>query len=104
MITNSTKVFCAMLALALITSCAREIHDPANCYNNLRMIDGAKAQLAYEHHLTNGIFVSTNDLVPYLPNHEWPKCPAGGSYTIGAIGTDPTCSFPAHSGYRVSGN
>jgi hypothetical protein len=35
-----------------------------------------------------------DDLLPYL--RRWPVCPAGGTYTIGAIGEPPTCSVPDH--------
>jgi hypothetical protein len=27
----------------------------------------------------------------------WPNCPAGGTYSVGPIGTAPTCSIPGHS-------
>jgi hypothetical protein len=41
-----------------------------------------------------------DDIAPYFPNGI-PKCPAGGTYTIGKVGEPPTCSLgtnvtPAH--------
>jgi len=31
-----------------------------------------------------------------LPGQKLPQCPAGGHYTINAIGQPPTCSEPGH--------
>jgi general secretion pathway protein G len=64
------------------------------CVNNLRVIDGAKQQWALENGKTNGI-VTWADIKPYLnldSNGDLPKCPQGGTYTIGRLGEDPTCS------------
>jgi hypothetical protein len=70
---------------------------PANtCINNLRWIDAAKNQWASENRKTNGAVVLENDIKPYLKldsKGNLPKCPSGGTYTIGKVGEPPTCSL-----------
>ncbi len=66
------------------------------CPNNLRMIEGAKAQWALEHNKTNGATVTWVDILPYMgkgPTGQMPRCPMGGVYTIGKIGDEPKCSL-----------
>ena len=58
------------------------------CINNLRQIDGAKDQWAIENNKSSGT-PAQSDITTYLK--KWPTCPAGGTYTIGALGADPTC-------------
>lgn len=69
------------------------------CINNLRLIDTAKQQCAAEHNLKVTETVTAEQLLPYLAPSglkEFPKCPAGGTYTVGPIGFKPTCSIPGH--------
>jgi hypothetical protein len=80
---------------------------PTNaCINNLREIDAAKNRWALEHNAKTNDIVTLDDIRPYLvrygdPNGfiklddrgNLPKCPAGGTYTIGKIGEPPTCSI-----------
>jgi hypothetical protein len=65
------------------------------CINNLMWIEGAKRIAAEEHGFKSGKIVNQADLEAYM--EEWRSCPAGGKYTIGPIGTAPTCSIPGHS-------
>ena len=67
------------------------------CINNLRQIDAAKNQWALEHKKNTGAVPTTDDLKPYLKNGIFPKCLDGGTYTIGPVGSDPTCSKPGHT-------
>jgi len=79
---------------------------PANtCINNLKQIEAAANQFAWENHLTNGDRINfPNDLTPYIKlNREGriPPCPSGGIYHITKVGETPTCSLgntvtPAH--------
>jgi len=79
----------------------------------MRQIDSAKDQWAFEHGAKINDVVTLNDIKPYLlvsngmpylkldAKGNLPKCPAGGTYTIGKVGTPPTCSLgstvtPAH--------
>lgn len=89
-----------MLAIAIPNFVkARDTAMQNACINNLRQIDGAKNQWALENDKTNGAPVTEADIKPYLKldaNVEFLKCPAGGTYTIGRVGENPTCSVPGH--------
>ena len=67
------------------------------CINNLRQIDAAKQQWALENNRTASAVPTAQDLAPYLPDGLFPVCPAGGVYTINAVGLPPTCSVPGHT-------
>jgi len=64
------------------------------CINNLRQLDAAKNQWALENAKKSTDVPTKQDLLPYL--RKWPVCPAGGTYTIGAVGEPPTCSVAGH--------
>jgi prepilin-type N-terminal cleavage/methylation domain-containing protein len=78
---------------------AREASQENACINNLRVIEGAKDQYAIENNMTTGGSVAFNDLTSGDGNFldETPECPGGGTYTIGVIGTEVTCSVTGHS-------
>jgi prepilin-type N-terminal cleavage/methylation domain-containing protein len=66
------------------------------CINNLRQIDGAKEQWALENRASAGANVSTDATTgaySYIKGGVVPVCPAGGTYTPGAVNADPTCSL-----------
>jgi hypothetical protein len=75
---------------------AREASQRNACINNLRMIAGAKQQWALENNKTEADTPMRADLLSYLKNSEFPTCPAGGKYTMNAIGTPPECSVAGH--------
>ena len=62
------------------------------CINHLRQIDGAKQQWAIEKGKTNGSPVTAADIAAYVKKDAF-QCPSGGTYVVGAIGEDPTCSY-----------
>ncbi|NQU44225.1 hypothetical protein HQ520_13125 [bacterium] len=67
-----------------------------NCAENLLKLDAAKEQYALEANLSEGTAVEMSDLVgmdKYL--RQIPICPNGGTYTLGVLGQDPTCSCGA---------
>jgi septal ring factor EnvC (AmiA/AmiB activator) len=66
------------------------------CINNLRQIDAAKNEWALENNKAVGAVPTEQELVQYLKNYVLPTCPSGGTYTINAVGTPPTCSIPGH--------
>jgi prepilin-type N-terminal cleavage/methylation domain-containing protein len=75
---------------------ARQTAQTNACLNNLRVIDGAKNQWALENGKTTGSACTSTLLQPYLGHagalSAFPTCPVGNkSYTVGAIGTNPTC-------------
>lgn len=66
------------------------------CIANLKQIQGAKEQS-----LLAGGGVTADELfgdAKYIKVK--PKCPAGGTYTIGGADTDPTCNYAAAAGYE----
>ena len=66
------------------------------CINNLRAIDAAKQQWALEKNKPDTALPVAADLLPYLPGGIFPVCPAGGNYTLNAVGELPTCSVAGH--------
>jgi hypothetical protein len=76
---------------------ARSTSQQNTCINNLRMIAAAKNEWALENGKTTTNDIPTwDDLRPYLSVPVPLVCPAGGTYTINAIGQLPTCSVPGH--------
>ncbi|MCL4176137.1 MAG: hypothetical protein KJ072_00095 [Verrucomicrobia bacterium] len=69
----------------------------ALCLNNLRHLDGAKQQWALETRQPAEALPEPADLEPYLPDPARWTCPAGGVYTLNAVGMPPTCSVPGHA-------
>ncbi|MDB6020560.1 MAG: hypothetical protein JWQ04_417 [Pedosphaera sp.] len=67
------------------------------CINNLRQIEAAKQQWALENKKPADAVPTPEDLTPYLANPAQIVCPAGGVYTVNAIGVLPACSVPGHS-------
>ena len=73
----------------------RRLELQSACINNLHWIAGAKELLAKEKGLKPGTRVDNQDVEPYVLDG-WRDCPAGGTYTMNPIGTEPTCSIPGH--------
>lgn len=89
--------FVALLCLIKMPSCVKSGPSlKSSCINNLRQIDGAKEQWALENHKKLKDIVTTNDIAPYIKGG-MPKCPQGGIYIIGRVGTTPHCTFPGHT-------
>jgi hypothetical protein len=90
----------AVLAAIAIPNFIREPNtSPKNeCINNLRQIDGAIQQWALENNKTNSDIPTWTDLKGYLGRGETeiPKCPLGGTYTLGPVGDKPRCSVAGH--------
>jgi hypothetical protein len=90
----------AVLVAALLSWMrAREGAATAQCVTVLNTIDACKGTWAAEHHKTNGVLPTWDDLRPYIKGATvppWAKCPRGGAYTIGPIGRLPCCSFAGH--------
>ena len=62
-----------------------------SCVANLRQIRQAKEQAAMASSMNDGDTMNESDLTPYIKS-AMPTCPAGGTYTIGIVGYNPTCS------------
>lgn len=110
------SVLVVTIIAALRPSSATNARD---CIDNLRRIEGAKlwwvteimntnkglnrnydAERVWAFTKTNAIanvVPSVEDIRPYLSGDlMMPRCPAGGTYTMGRIADDPTCSIPGH--------
>ena len=73
---------------------ARSTSQANACINNMRQIDAAVNEWALENKKTTGSTAPslTTDLTPYVKLNSAnaiPSCPAGGSYTVGAVGAIP---------------
>jgi prepilin-type N-terminal cleavage/methylation domain-containing protein len=79
----------------------REIARARCCQENLSKIAGAKEQYALEFKVANGTTITYPDDLITPPGatvgegfmKKAPSCPAAGTYTANAIGTDPECSI-----------
>ena len=65
------------------------------CFNFLRQIDAATQQWAVEHQKGTNVVPTWDELRPYL--REVPRCPQGGTYTLGTVGGGPACSIAGQS-------
>jgi hypothetical protein len=94
---------CLFVAIGIITLFLNEQgtfneRDKKNtCINNLRLIDAAKQQWALEHG-TNSATPTWENIKSYIgrPDSEILEYPLGGTYTLGKLNEDPTCSIPGH--------
>jgi flagellar basal body-associated protein FliL/outer membrane lipoprotein-sorting protein len=81
------------------TSSSREVSQRNACINNLRQIDAAINEWSLEKGKANGTVVTEADIKPYIKldaSGNLPKCPAGGTYTLGKVGGHPTCTILGH--------
>lgn len=66
------------------------------CINNLRLISAAKDQAALELGIAETATPTTTQMSPYLKTSQLvaglPKEPTNGTYTIGTVSVNPTCS------------
>ena len=83
---------------------ARTTSQANGCIENLRQMDAALPQFAFDNHKKPTDTYVVRDLRPYLktPANRNPKCPARGIYSPGENVTEsPTCSLqwqdPAHA-------
>ena len=66
------------------------------CIANMKQIDGVKATWGLENKKATSDTPAAADLYgATLYIRDEPKCPAGGTYTIGSLGTKVTCSKAA---------
>ena len=75
---------------------ARTVSQKNACINNLRQIDAAKQEWALEKSKQSTDVPTEDDIKVYLIHNQLPHCPAGGTYTLNAVGQRPECSIPDH--------
>ena len=74
---------------------ARDLAQTNACINNLRQIEYAKEIWGMENAVDTGAVVPS--AAYEIIRDGMPTCPAGGTYTLGPLGTPPTCSEPGHA-------
>jgi len=72
---------------------ARDTSMQNACVNNMRQIDSGKEQYAMAARKTDGDAAPAASVNAYIKGNTTPKCPGGGTYTYGNIGTDPDCNI-----------
>ena len=75
---------------------ARQNSQANSCKENLRKIEGAKEQWAMDSGIAQAAAINTTAVATYLKSGKLPACPANGTYTYGAIGTDASCAIASH--------
>lgn len=63
---------------------------------HLPALQEAKQRWAQATGARAGVNPDPKDLLPYLKDHRWPECPAGGQYELGTPGDRPECSHQEH--------
>src|SRR5258706_5076707 len=80
---------------SLVTACKKAQRQA--CISTLKAIEGAKANWALDMKKSDADVPGDADLFgadKYIETK--PLCPAGGTYTLGAVREKPTCSVPDH--------
>lgn len=72
---------------------ARENGQQKTCMANLRTIEQAKEIYTYTNSLHDGDAVDANAAWTGYAKGPFPSCPASGTYTVGNVGTNATCSL-----------
>ena len=77
---------------------ARESSRSKSCIANLKQIDSAKEQWAMDAQKDAGDAAAMTNLVgATLYLKATPTCPSAGTYTVNAVGTNPTCNKTGHT-------
>jgi prepilin-type N-terminal cleavage/methylation domain-containing protein len=74
---------------------ARKDSQTKACINNLRIMDAGKEQAAMEYKWADTDPIVEANVLEYIKGNVTPVCPAGGTYTWQAMGTNPTCDQSA---------
>jgi prepilin-type N-terminal cleavage/methylation domain-containing protein len=74
---------------------ARQSSRKSSCIANLKQMDAGKEQYAMDAKLDTGATVTWANLTPTYMKSQ-PTCPAGGTYTVAVVGTNPSCSVAGH--------
>ena len=66
------------------------------CINNMRLIEAAKEQWALATNAGDTDTPAEGDITPYMKGGAMPVCPASGTYSINALGTNADCDATDH--------
>jgi prepilin-type N-terminal cleavage/methylation domain-containing protein len=83
---------------------ARNTTNKNTCINNLRQIDGAKHQWALENGMTDTASPDETQVATYMRGGTFPTCPINGTYDIGQMTVDPSCSLGSSDGHILPTN
>lgn len=72
---------------------ARMKTNASSCRENLRVIVSAKERWAMDNNKPSNATPTWGELVPIYLKGNKPLCPGGGTYDIGALNENPTCSL-----------
>lgn len=94
----------ALLAAIAIPSFMKSRADSRQsaCINNLRLMDHAKQQLATASQtMADSYAPAMSEIAPYFKGMTVggtgaPICRQGGTYSVNAITSNPTCTYPGH--------
>jgi prepilin-type N-terminal cleavage/methylation domain-containing protein len=65
----------------------------STCVNNLRQLNSAKIQWAFDEKMNVTASPTMPQLTPYLLGHVEPHCPSGGTYTIATVSEPTSCTM-----------
>ncbi len=100
-------VILLVAAVAAVKRSSREHGCWHECRDNCCLMEDAKKLCAEYGRLAAGTVVDWKDIQPYFASSQYwpmhrpsptgvPQCPAGGTYTIGKIGSRSICAVPYH--------
>lgn len=75
---------------------SRVIAQRNTCISNLRVIDDAKEQWAFNQNKKAGVRASKTQINAYIKGGLTPNCPAAGIYRYHVVGTEPACTIDDH--------
>ena len=95
------EVMIVILIIAILLAVAipnfirtRERARFTECVTTMRQIENAKEYFAQENNLPAGAPATMNELWPtYIRRSTPPECMGGGTYTVGNIGMNVTCTY-----------
>ncbi len=85
---------------AFATSDLKNVENAKICRQNLRMIESAKRKVAQDRGQAVGD-VSWSEVLEEMNLREMPKCPDGGEYSLGQLGSLPRCTIGVNGTRRV---
>jgi hypothetical protein len=104
---STAQLAAACLLLFAFCGCSNNNDKPVanaaamGCANSLSRIAHAKESWAARSGASSNAVPTWDDLDSYF-RHGPPKCPEGGTYTIGALNELPKCSVAGHNEYFLS--
>ncbi len=66
------------------------------CIDNLRQIEWSKEEAGMEFRLNEGTAIPADSVNLFMKGGSTPVCPASGTYTYNALGTNPLCTIAGH--------